>query len=143
MGSIGTAWITYKSGELTEPPGHVDRQHTSLTLLQSQVGQVVGEAAQLLGYTCVAQIQHDVEAQGLQGWQVALPGKVIKLDASWVLLVLRKAQHLQVVVTHKVLCLHICRASSYALRTKTVNRSEASTFMQVDKKRSVILQLVI
>lgn len=55
---------------------------------------MVGEAAQLLGHASVAQVQHDVEAQGFQGRQVALPGKVVKLDASRVLLVLRKAQHL-------------------------------------------------
>lgn len=49
---------------------------------------MVGEAAQLLGDAGIAEVQHDVEAQRLERGQVALPGKVIKLDAGWVLLVL-------------------------------------------------------
>lgn len=49
---------------------------------------MVREPAELLGDTGIAEVQHDVEAQWLEGRQVALPGKVIELDAGWVLLVL-------------------------------------------------------
>lgn len=80
--------LTYEPGELTEPPGDVDGQHSAMALLQSQVGQMVGEAAQLLGGAGITEVQHDVEAQWLEGGQVALPREVIKLDAGWVLLVL-------------------------------------------------------
>ena len=81
--------LTYEPGEFTEPPGYVDWQHGAVALLQSQVGQVVREAAELLGDADVAEVQHDVEAQRLEGGEVALPGEVIELDAGWVLLVLR------------------------------------------------------
>lgn len=86
--------LTYESGELTEPPGNIDRQHGAMALLQSQVGQVVWEAAQLLRDAGIAEVQHDVEAERLEGRQVALPGEVIELDAGWILLVLWQAQHL-------------------------------------------------
>lgn len=91
-----------------------------MTLLQGQMGQVVGEAAELLGHAGVAQVQHDVEAQRFQGGQVSLPGLVIKLDTGRVLLVLRQAQHLQVVVTHKVLGLSLWTAQSHVLETTQV-----------------------
>lgn len=74
-----------------------------MALLQGQVGQVVGEATELLGGAGVAQVQHDVEPQGLQGGQVALPGQVVELDTGGILLVLGQAEHLQVVVAHVVL----------------------------------------
>lgn len=102
--------LTYESGELTEPPGDVDGQHGAVALLQGQVGQVVGEAAQLLGDAGVAQVQHDVQAQGFEGREVTLPGGVVKLDAGRVLLVLGQAQHLQVVVAHKVISLRLWAA---------------------------------
>lgn len=109
--------LTYEPGELTEPPGDVDRQHGAVALLQSQVGQVVGEAAEPLGDTGIAEVQHDVEAEWLQGGQVALPGEVVELDASWVLLVLGQAQHLKVVVAHKVLGLRLRAAHRKVLNT--------------------------
>lgn len=109
--------LTYEPGELAEPPGDVDRKHGAVALLQSQVGEVVREAAELLGDAGVAEVQHDVEAQRLKGGQVTLPGEVVELDAGWVLLVLRQAQHLQVVVTHKVLGLHLRAAHRKVLGT--------------------------
>lgn len=79
-------------------------QHGTVALLQGDVAQVVGESAQALGDAGITQIQQHVEAQGFEGGEVQLPVGVIKLDAGGVLLVLGQAQHLQVVVTHKVLC---------------------------------------
>lgn len=89
-----------------------------MALLQSQVGQVVGEAAELLGDAGVAQIQHDVEAQRLEGRQVALPREVVELDTGWVLLVLWQTEHLQVVVTHKVLSLSLRAAHCKVLEER-------------------------
>lgn len=110
--------LTYEPGELAEPPGDVDGQHGAVALLQRQVGQVVGEAAELLRDAGVAQVQHDVEAQRLEGGEVALPGLVVELDAGGVLLVLRQAQHLQVVVAHKVLGLGLGAAQRKVLDRK-------------------------
>jgi len=89
-----------------------------VALLQRQVGQVVGEAAELLRDAGVAEVQHDVEAQRLEGRQVALPGEVVELDAGRVLLVLRQAQHLQVVVTHKVVRLRVRAAHPEVLEAR-------------------------
>lgn len=94
---------TYEAGELTEAPGHVHGQDRAVALLQGDVAQVVGEAAQPLGDAGIAEVQQHVEAQGLQGREVQLPVGIIKLDAGGVLLVLGQAQHLQVVVAHEVL----------------------------------------
>lgn len=80
--------LTYQPGELAEPPGDVDGQHGTVALLESQVGQVVREATELLGDTGIAEVQHNIQAKWLEGGQVALPGEVIELDAGWVLLVL-------------------------------------------------------
>lgn len=90
-----------------------------MALLQSQVRNVVRKVAELLGDGGVAEVQHDVEAQRLQGGQVALPGQVIKLDAGGVLLVLRQTQHFQMVVTHKVFSLCFWAAQSKILEIQT------------------------
>lgn len=78
------------------------RQHSIVSLLQGDVAEVVGEAAQPLGHAGVAQVEQHVQAQRLEGVQVHVPVGVIKLDARGVLLVLGQAEHLQVIVTHKV-----------------------------------------
>lgn len=97
--------LTYQPGKLTEAPGHVDRQHSIVSLLQGDVAEVVGEAAQPLGHAGIAQVEQHIQAQRLEGIQVHVPVGVIKLDAGGVLLVLGQAEHLQVVVTHKVFSL--------------------------------------
>lgn len=107
--------LTNEPGELAEPPGDVHGQHGAIALLEGQVGQVVREAAQLLRDAGVAEVQHDVEAQRLEGGEVALPGEVVKLDAGWILLVLRQAEHLQMVVAHKVLGLALQAAQGEVL----------------------------
>lgn len=83
----------------------MDRQHSIVSLLQGDVAEVVGEAAQPLGHAGVAQVEQHVQAQRLEGIQVHVPVGVIKLDAGRVLLVLGQAEHLQVVVTNKVFSL--------------------------------------
>lgn len=118
--SVSELKLTNQPGEFAEAPGDVDRQHGAVALLEGQVGQVVREAAQLLRDAGVAEVQHYVEAQRLEGGEVALPGEVVKLDAGWILLVLRQAEHLQMVVTHKVLGLALQAAKGEVLeRNKT------------------------
>lgn len=116
-----TRFLTYESWELTQAPGHVQGEDSAVTLLERQVGQVVWEAAQLLGHTGVAQVEQDVQAQGLEGGKVALPAGVVKLNTDRVLLVLGQTEHLQVVVAHKVLCL-------------TASRSIACTWLRVQEE---------
>lgn len=81
--------ITNKPGQFAKPPRDIDRQNSAVALLESQVGQVVREATQLLCDAGIAEVQHYVEAQRLEGGKVSLPGEIIKLDAGWILLVLR------------------------------------------------------
>lgn len=97
--------LTYQPGKLAEAPGHVDGQHSVVSLLQGDVAEVVGEAAQPLGHAGIAQVEQHVQAQRLEGIQVRVPVGVVKLDAGGVLLVLGQAEHLQVVVTHEVFSL--------------------------------------
>lgn len=75
-----------------------------MAFLQRQVGQVIGESAELLGDGDITQIQQDVQAKGLQRGQVILPTGVIKQDADGILLILGQTQHLQMIVTHKIFC---------------------------------------
>lgn len=83
----------------------MDRQHGVVSFLEGNVAEVVGEATQTLCHTGIAEIEQHVQAQRLEGIQVHLPVGVIKLDAGRVLLVLGQAQHLKVVVTHKIFSL--------------------------------------
>lgn len=61
---------TDEPGQLAEAPGHVHGQHRTVALLQSDVAQVVGKAAQALGDAGVTQVQQHVEAQRLEGGEV-------------------------------------------------------------------------
>lgn len=61
---------TDETGQLAEAPGHVHRQHSAVALLQGDVAQVVGKAAEALSDAGVTEIQEHVEAQGLEGGKV-------------------------------------------------------------------------
>lgn len=74
-----------------------------MALLERQVGQVIGEATELLSNAGIAKVQQDVQAQRLERRKMTLPTRVVKLDANRILLVLRQTEHLEVVVAHKVL----------------------------------------
>ncbi|RLV99222.1 hypothetical protein DV515_00009947 [Chloebia gouldiae] len=71
-GSSQQLLLTYQPGKLTEAPGHMDRQHSIVSLLQGDVAEVVGEAAQPLGHAGVAQVEQHVQAQRLEGIQPLL-----------------------------------------------------------------------
>lgn len=118
--------FTYKARQFTEPPRNVNGKNRPVAFLQRQVGQVIRESAELLGDGGIAQIQQNVQTKGFQGGEVILPTGIIKLDADGVLLILRQAQHLQMIVAHEIICLTQIITKTTLLKAETYTCPNAS-----------------